>query len=173
MLSILLGIYLFFAPGIALLAWIWYIAFYAFLSGIGFIAFALRLKDLATEWAALIFLRVLINTYAICQRKRRYVCIKTCTVLANRCVLGLVIASVWKALAVPVLCPRFHGLVKPISVRTCLCENSTELSVAAYIFAGLTLSLQSPRLTNRGCAVMVSLRCNSSDVASRALSTTQ
>ena len=45
-LSILLGIYLFFAPGIALLAWIWYIAFYAFLSGIGFIAFALRLKGL-------------------------------------------------------------------------------------------------------------------------------
>jgi uncharacterized membrane protein HdeD (DUF308 family) len=45
-LSILLGIYLFVAPGIALLAWIWYVAFYAFLSGIGFIAFAFHLKGL-------------------------------------------------------------------------------------------------------------------------------
>lgn len=48
-LSILLGLYLFFAPGVALLAWIWYVAFYAFLSGIGFIAFAFRLKGLGDK----------------------------------------------------------------------------------------------------------------------------
>jgi uncharacterized membrane protein HdeD (DUF308 family) len=46
LLSIVLGIYLFFFPGVALIAWIWYVAIYAFIAGVGFIAFAFRLKGL-------------------------------------------------------------------------------------------------------------------------------
>ena len=45
-LSIVLGIYLFVFPGLALAAWIWYVAFYAFFSGIAFIAFAFKLKGI-------------------------------------------------------------------------------------------------------------------------------
>ncbi len=48
-LSIVLGLYLLFAPGVALVAWVYYVAFYAFLSGIGFIAFAFRLKSLGDK----------------------------------------------------------------------------------------------------------------------------
>jgi uncharacterized membrane protein HdeD (DUF308 family) len=44
-LSIVLGIYLFIYPGLALAVWIWYVAFFAILWGIAYIAFAFRLKS--------------------------------------------------------------------------------------------------------------------------------
>jgi uncharacterized membrane protein HdeD (DUF308 family) len=52
-LSVLLGLYLFFAPGVALTAFVYYVAFYAFLSGIGFIVFAFRLRSHGSSTAAI------------------------------------------------------------------------------------------------------------------------
>ena len=43
-LSFILGVYLLANPGLALAVWVWYVAFYAFLAGIGLIAFAFKLK---------------------------------------------------------------------------------------------------------------------------------
>jgi uncharacterized membrane protein HdeD (DUF308 family) len=43
-LSIILGMILLGAPGLALLTWVWFVAIYAWIAGIAFIAFALQLK---------------------------------------------------------------------------------------------------------------------------------
>ena len=44
-LSIVLGMILLGAPGLALLTWVWFVAIYAWIAGIAFIAFALQLRS--------------------------------------------------------------------------------------------------------------------------------
>jgi uncharacterized membrane protein HdeD (DUF308 family) len=43
-LSAILGVFLLFEPVIALVTWVWVVAIYAFIAGVGFIAFSFRLK---------------------------------------------------------------------------------------------------------------------------------
>jgi uncharacterized membrane protein HdeD (DUF308 family) len=45
-LSVVLGVILLFDAGLALLAWVYFVAIYALIAGLGFIAFAFRLKSI-------------------------------------------------------------------------------------------------------------------------------